>query len=221
MNTVHFIKKEWLQLLILIAPFVIIAFVWNQMPERIPIHWDYQGHANGYGSKGLGLFLLPIINIGIAALLGSLSKVDPKAWKMNLPSTGLKPLRLVITGFLFAIFCVTILASLGTNINVQMAFQLALPVLFLLLGYYLPGMKPNYFIGIRTPWTLESPENWRLTHQFAGRLWVGLSLAYIILEVVLTGNIPEVLFWIYLAVLIIPPLVYSWMIFQKSKKQIS
>ena len=221
MSITRLIKKEWLQLLILIAPFAMIAFVWDQMPERIPIHWDYHGHANGYGGKGFGLFLLPIVNIGIAALLGSLSTVDPKAWKMKLPSAGLKPLRLVITGFLFAMFCVTILASLRTNVNVKMVIQFALPVFFLLLGYYLPSIKPNYFIGIRTPWTLESPENWRFTHRFTGRLWVVLSLVYIVLEIILTGDIPEVLFWAYLAVLIIPPLVYSWMIFQKSKKQVS
>ena len=219
MKLTRFIKNEWLQLLILIMPFVIIAFVWDQIPERVPIHWDFNGHADRFGNKGLGLFLLPIINIGLVLLIGALSKIDPKALKGSALPSALKPIRLIISGFMFAVFCITVLILLGANVNIGVAFQLGLPILFLLLGYYLPTVQPNYFIGVRTPWTLESPENWRLTHRFAGRLWTIVSLLYIILAIALAGHTPEALFVTYLVMIIIPPLVYSWMIFQRSKKQ--
>ncbi len=221
MSITRTIKEEWLQVLILIAPFVIMPFVWDQMPDRIPVHWDFNGHANGYSSKGFGLFVLPLINIGLAALLMGLSKVDPKAWMMNVPSITLKPLRLAVTAFMLAIFCVTILSALGAIVNMEMAFGFGLPLLFLIIGNFLPTIKPNYFIGVRTPWTLESPENWRLTHRMAGRLWVITSVVYILLEMVLVGNVPKAVFYVYIGIIIVPPIAYSFYLFQQSKRMTS
>ncbi|HWF45120.1 MAG TPA: DUF1648 domain-containing protein [Candidatus Kapabacteria bacterium] len=109
MNIARTIKNEWPQFAILIAPFLIIPFVWGMLPERIPVHFDFNGNPNGYASKWFGLIILPAINIGLAALLGALSKVDPKAWMMNVSPDALKPVRLIITCFFFVIFCVTIL----------------------------------------------------------------------------------------------------------------
>jgi uncharacterized membrane protein len=221
MNIARTIKNEWLQLAIFIAPFLIIPFVWGLLPERIPVHFDFHGNPNRFAPKWFGLMILPVVNLGLAALLGALSKVDPKAWLMNISPDALKPVRLIVTCFIFAIFCVTVLYTLGEHVSVEMAFQFGLPILLLLLGNYLPRIKPNYFFGVRTPWALESPDNWRLTHRFAARLWMIVSIAYIVLVIALGDRISETAFWIYLAVIIIPPFVYSWWIFEKSKKQVN
>ncbi|HZK76976.1 MAG TPA: SdpI family protein [Candidatus Kapabacteria bacterium] len=210
----NFIKDEWLQMLILIAPFLIMALVWDQLPDRIPIRWNFRGHPKGYGP----IYVLPLLNVGLAALLIWLAKIDPKARKMNLPSTALKPIRLVISVFFLAVFCLSVAPSLGWDIDSGMLIpRILIPLLFLLIGNYLPAIKPNYFIGIRTPWTLENPENWRLTHQFGGRLWMMASVLFLILNFLFADGIWRGAFGVYLAVLILPPLVYSYVLFQKSK----
>ena len=203
MNRTRFLKNEWPQLLILAAPFVILPLIWSSLPERVPIHWNFSGNPNGYADKGFGLLFIPLINIALAALLGGLAKVDPKAFLMNLPSVAIKP---------------TIAPAVGMDVNQGTIFQIGFPLLFLLMGNFLPTLKPNYFIGVRTPWTLESPENWRLTHKFSGRLWVIASVAYLLLNFVLPQSVREAFQWIYFAVIIVPPLAYSYVIFQKSKR---
>lgn len=217
MERARFLKAEWLQLLILAAPFIIMAIAWNDIPDRVPMHWGINGHPNGYTSKGIGLFILPIINIGLAALLLWLSKVDPKAYKMKLPGESLKPIRLALTAFLSVLICVSIIPSLGTNVNAS-AIDIAVAVLILILGNYLPKVKPNYFIGIRTPWALENSENWQLTHEFSGRLWVIASLLFLILIFFIPAAEREAAFLIFIGITILPPYIYSYVLFQKSKR---
>ena len=219
MNITQRIKQEWLQVLILIVPFVFIPFVWSSLPDQIPIHWNYNGHPNGYAGKAFGLFFIPLLNIALAALFIGLSKIDPKAWMMNVSSEMMKPMRLVITSFMTVIFIVTTLAILYPSINITEAFQYGIPVLFLLLGNFLPTVKPNYFVGVRTPWTLHDPDNWRMTHRLAGRLWVVASVIYLVLEVVLGGQVPQPMFWTYLGIIALVPIVYSFVLFQRSKGQ--
>ncbi len=219
MNLTQRIKQEWLQLLILAAPFALIPFVWDKMPDRIPIHWDYNGHPNGYGNKAFGLMFAPTLNIGLALLFIGLSKIDPKAWMMNVSSVMLRPLRLVITGFLTVVCYVTTLSILYPEVNMGTTFQFLMPGFFLVLGNFLPTVKPNYFVGIRVPWTLEDPDNWRQTHRLAGRLWVIASALYLVIEIVLGNQVPQAMFWGYLGIITVVPILYSFVYFQRSKKQ--
>src|SRR5579883_2973973 len=213
----RFLKNEWLQLIILAVPFVLIAIFWNQIPDRVPIHWNYEGHADNFGSKAVGLFIVPLVNIGVAALLGGLGRIDPKYLNMNVPGVVLRPIRLIVTIFLSALFIVTTLPMAGIPINIGDSMQLGLPVLLFFIGNYLQTIKPNYFIGVRTPWTLEDPENWRRTHQFAGRIWMAVSVVYIIAVLLLRFDVPKWMFWSYLGIIGVLPIAFSFIIFQKGK----
>lgn len=221
MRLTKFLKAEWLQLLILIAPFVMLGLVWDRLPERIATHWDLHGNVNGYTSKGFGLFLLPIINIGLALLLGFLPRLDPKAAKMNLGPEVMKRFRIVITAFLVVIFAFILLAPLGIPLDIGVGIRFAVIGLFLVIGNYMPKLKPNYFAGIRLPWTLEDPENWRRTHLFAGHLYVGASLLTLLLEVTLPQGARDVLLIIYIGVLVIVPIAYSFLLWKKSTSAIT
>jgi uncharacterized membrane protein len=218
MKRTNFLKDEWPQILILFVPFVFLAAFWDQLPERMVTHWGWKGQPNGYTSKGIGFFIIPIINVGVAALLLWLNRIDPKANKMKLPDGAIKPFRLVITGFLSAITCVIILPALGMDFNPSDIVTMGMPLVFLAMGNYLPTLQPNYFAGIRTPWSLESPENWRLTHQFSGKLWVTASALFFVIQFFLSDTLRPICFGIYLAAIILPPFIYSYMLFQRSKR---
>jgi uncharacterized membrane protein len=215
MKRINSLKDEWLQILILLAPWILIAAVWGSIPEFVPMHWDASGHVNGYTEKGLGLVVLPLINVGVAALLFWIATIDPKAYKMKLPSTTLKPLRLIITAFISALTCYSIMLSTADLRVNGSAIYIGTGILFLLIGNYLPRVKPNYFVGYRTPWALENPENWRLTHIFAGKLLIVASILEIAIQVFVPTDDAKVVYYPYLAVIILPPFIYSYVLFQK------
>jgi len=207
-----------MQVLILLVPFVFVAILWDQVPDRMPIHWDLHGHANGYTSKSFGFLLIPFVNLGIALLLAALPKIHPKTEKLKVSANTIKPIRIVITAFLMVLFLHTTLATLGMGPSIGSSILIELPVLFFLLGYFLPRVQPNYFVGVRTPWTLEDPENWRLTHIMTSRLWMWASVIVIVLELLVPENSHTGLFIAYLSIIIVWPLVYSYWLFRRSVK---
>src|SRR5436190_14994580 len=102
-----FLRREWLQVIILILPYFILPLVWPLFPERIPTHWNAAGQLNGWMTKGTGFFftmlILPTINVGMALLLSSLAKLDPKFATTNTSSAALRPIRYIVTSFLLVL----------------------------------------------------------------------------------------------------------------------
>jgi uncharacterized membrane protein len=74
----NLLKDEWLQWLILAAPFCAAALLWDRLPERVPIHWNAQGHVDGYAARGIGVVLVPVTNVVLTLLLAVLPWLDPK-----------------------------------------------------------------------------------------------------------------------------------------------
>jgi uncharacterized membrane protein len=214
-----FLKREWLQLLILIAPFVLLAFTWSALPDRIPSHWNLKGEVNDSMGKFWGTMLLPIVNIGLAILLGSLPLFDPKKQAAG-TMRAIRIMRLIMTTFLLALYVLTLEIALGAKANMSFVMFLGLPLLFLAIGNYLPTVRPNYFVGVRTPWTLEDPENWRMTHKFTGKLWVISSVIVIIAMVVLPDSLLRYVFVTYIGIVTVPPLVYSFLFYRRTVKQL-
>ena len=130
----------------------------------------------------------------------------------------MKPIRLAITAFVSVLICVSILPSLGANLDSGTLIDIVVAIFIFLLGNFLPTVKPNYFVGIRTPWALENPENWRVTHIFGGRLWMIASVVYLILIFLLPASAHGAVFLTYLGIIILPPYIYSYILFQKGKR---
>ncbi|MDP4199245.1 MAG: SdpI family protein [Bacteroidota bacterium] len=220
----RFIRREWLQLIILIAPFAIIPFIWSLLPAQVPTHWGWRGKANGWMSKDFGAFMLPVINVAIALLLGLASRIDPKIKKQGGTSNTIHRLRLVITSFFLIFFVINMEIALSIEtpfasiVDMHRAPIFAIALLLMLVGHYLPGLQPNYFIGVRTPWTLEDPENWRLTHKMTGPLWVISSIAFLPIYLIAPSSVAQAVFIAYLGIVIILPISYSFWIFLRTKR---
>jgi uncharacterized membrane protein len=215
-----FLRREWLQVLILALPFIILPLAWPYFPERVPTHWNASGEINGWMMKGTGFFftmlILPAINVGLALLLGSLAKIDPKFATVNVSSESIRPVRLIVTTFLMILFLLIVATSAGMSIDMKRAPEIIIFLLFFVLGIYIPRVKPNYFVGIRDPWTLEDPEIWRKTHVFAGKIWPIASVIGIITEILYPSV--AILFG-FIAIVAIVPIVYSFLQFREKKKQ--
>ncbi len=183
-------KLAWLETGLLIAPFLALAVSWNDLPARVPVHWNLHGEIDGWAAKAPGLLLLPLSTLGVVALLRLLPHLDPKL-RNAFPEQGRMPevlsiLRFALVACFTVIFFAVFAAALDRSLAVARIVLGSILLLLAMMGNYLANLRPNYFIGIRTPWTLESPETWRATHRLSGRLMFFSSLLLLALQLFLS-----------------------------------
>jgi uncharacterized membrane protein len=164
--------------LFLVVGMVVVAFaLWPIAPETFPVHWNIRGEVDRYGGKFEGLLLLPLISVGLYALLFFLPRLDPG--RANYPSfrPAFSIIRLAIITFLAIVYACTLFVAFGFNVNMGAVIPVLVGGLFAVLGNFMGKLRPNWFVGVRTPWTLSSRHSWNLTHRLAGRLFVLMGLA--------------------------------------------
>ena len=209
-------KKEIPFLAIALIPFVYLIYIWNRLPEKVPMHWNGAGEIDQYGDKKeLVAVLLLLVGINYFVFL-IIPYVDPKQKLQNMGNK-LNNLRLILALFMSALAIYILYSVQQKTSNPVLIFPLV-GLLFAFLGNYFKTIKPNYFIGIRTPWTLENEEVWKKTHLIGGKLWFvgGLLMA---LTFVLPNKIQIYTFLAIAAVITIVPIVYSYLEFKKIKNQ--
>jgi len=158
-------KLSWLETVLLTAPFAVLAIYWNDLPARVPIHWNFHGQIDGWGAKTLGIFIIPLTALGMTALLRVLPWFDPRL-RRTLGDESLMPavipiVRLAVLLLLDTIFFVQIAVSLGITVPGGRIIVSAVLLFLMVLGNYLGNVRPNYFVGVRTPWTLENTRRGR------------------------------------------------------------
>ena len=194
---------------IILLPIVIGLILWNQLPESVPTHWNFQGEIDGYSSKAFVVFGLPLMMLAFQWICVVATNADPK--KSNHPEKVLHLVFWLIPIITVGMSIATYLAALGQNIRMEVIMPIVLGFVFVIVGNYLPKCKQNYTIGIKIPWTLESEENWNKTHRFAGILWVIGGI--VIMCTSFFGGF--LLFFPIVLVLAIVPFVYSFILYKK------
>lgn len=165
----------WLVLTVLLglAPLAYLALIWPQLPAQVPVHFNIRGEADRMGSAST-LWFLASMPLGTLALLLVLPRIDPKK-QLNPGSTNFRKLMLALMASTAALsFMVLHAAQVGYVASGAVA--LVLCGTYVLLGNYMTTVPPNYFAGIRTPWTLENPVVWQRTHRVGGRAMVAVGL---------------------------------------------
>ncbi len=207
-------KLFWLEVTLLAVPFLTLAICWDRIPDRVPLHWNAAGEIDGWASKGPGLLLAPILAVGTVALLHLLPWLDPKLRRSGGEEgrmrIALPAMRLATVGLTDLIFFLQLAVSLGQKLDVGRIVVMATLVVLAVVGNFLGTLRPNYFAGIRTPWTLEYPETWRATHRLGGRL---MCFGALILLIVQFAVPQEVFVWILVAAvlaLVVWSFYYSW-----------
>ena len=204
-----------IKILLVLAMIVVGCLVYNKLPAIIPIHRNAQGVPNGSWSKLWTLIGLPIAVIVLIVLFYFLPKLDPR--KKNYPwfATAWEAMQLMILWFFSYIYFVIIYIVLHPNISIMPWMLGGIGVLFVALGIGMRHVKSNYFIGIRTPWTLENETVRNKTHKVGSRMF---GLAWIVFLVNAFWSalfIPVFIVTIILCILI--PVVYSYVEYKKLK----
>ena len=175
-------KTNWrieLALLLLIAlMFGAALVVWPSAPSDIPVHWNASGQVDRYGGRFEGLLLLPLVALGLYLLMRYLPNIDPGRLNYVRFGGAYTAIRAGVLLLMAGIYAMVIAWVLGSPVDMSRAVPLAVGALFVLFGSVLGQVQPNWFVGIRTPWTLSSTESWSRTHRLGGRLFVALGVLF-------------------------------------------
>jgi uncharacterized membrane protein len=166
------------------------GWAWLQLPAdaEIPIHWGLDGQADGYASKTFGLLFIPLITAGVAALFWVIPIVEPRRANIEKSGKAYGAIWLSAVLLLAAIGVLVVAAALGSEIDTTLVVFVGVGALFIVIGNYLPKVRSNYMVGIRTPWTLTSDLSWDRTHRVGGRLFVLEGIAFIVLGLLRPGQ---------------------------------
>jgi uncharacterized membrane protein len=157
------------------------AALWNQLPDPMASHWNANDEVDGYVSKFWGVFLLPLITLGMFALFMAVPNIDPLKANIAQFRETFNLFIVLIIAFMLYIYGLTLAWSLGyQDFNMSTAMLPFLGVLFIAIGFMLRKAKRNFFIGIRTPWTLSSDSVWDKTHQLGSILFMASGVFTII-----------------------------------------
>jgi uncharacterized membrane protein len=147
--------------------------LWNRLPDPMASHWNVQDQVNGYMPKFWGVFLLPLITLGMFGLFVAVPLIDPLKANIAQFREAFNLFIVLIVGFMIYLYGLTLAWNLGyNNFNMSGAMLPAIGLLFIFIGFMMKQAKRNFFIGIRTPWTLSSDYVWDETHRIGAILFM-------------------------------------------------
>ena len=208
---------QLLTLLALVLPTLYLLWAWPQVPAQVPLQYGLDGHVNRYGSRDSLWLLTGALPVGLALLFSALPRFDPKG-RLDGESVNFQKLRLTVVGLLGGVNTYLLYLTLHPGTGPGRGLAVLLGVCFALLGNYLTTVQPNYFVGIRTPWTLESPTVWARTHRVGGMVFCAAGL--LVAGFALVLPLP----WVYpvLLVLVVGTALfgyaYSYMAFRQQQQ---
>ena len=165
-------RSRWFGLAIAVLAVAISIWAYPSLPPTVATHWSLRGTPDGFSSRGWAVAIGPLVIVGITLLFNVLPKMDPRRenYARFLSSYWLIANAVVV--FMLVAHALVIATGLGYSVNIDRLMPLGIGLLFVFLGNYLTRVEPNWFIGIRTPWTLSSDAVWRKTHRTGGWLMV-------------------------------------------------
>ena len=169
MKAKHWNYLSWLVILITIFA---SAYFYDKLPDQVVTHWNAAGEPDGWGSKNFVTFFIPGLLIGMYLLFQWLPKLDPKKANYAKFFNIYKIFQFVIIAFLSFMYFITTLYNIGWKIDIGATISIVVGLMMVIFGSNMKKIKTNWFIGIRTPWTLSSEVVWKKTHEFAAKILV-------------------------------------------------
>jgi len=205
-------------LVLLIASALAGVLLWNRLPDPMASHWGMNDQVNGTMPKFWGVFLVPLISLVLFLLFQLIPAIDPLKVNIGRFRDAFNLFIVFMVLFLVYIYGLTLAWNLGfTQFNMSALLAPALGLLFILMGIMLRKAKRNFFIGIRTPWTLSSDKVWDETHRVGSGLFI-MSGVFALIGVFFGGVITFLLILIPLMVSTIFLIVYSYVLYQAETK---
>jgi len=200
-------------------PWIYLAYIWNDLPKTVATHFGLNGSPDKYGDKSEVIVIMLILTAaGMVTylLLQNLYKIDPKKKYREDNSALMKKISVLVVLLLSFVSFFILHSMLHAKITGMPVLFCGLSLFLAYTGNLMHSIKPNYFAGIRLPWTLESEDNWRKTHHLASKVWFAGGILLAILSLLLNSEILIISFLIIVFIMVAIPVVYSYTIYKKS-----
>ena len=218
-NTIKLnLKTELIPIALILVSLAASFYFYTNFPSTVPTHWNYKGEIDGWSSKAFAAFFFPILNIGLYLLFLVIPYLDPKKDRYQQFAKVYHVFKNLFVIFMTAIYFLVGLAGLGYSVSVGSIVPISVGVLFLILGNYMGKIKSNWFMGIRTPWTLSNETVWNKTNRLGGKIFILVGILLIV-GIVLPPAIFWGLFIVGIAITVIVPMVYSFVLYKKIEKK--
>jgi uncharacterized membrane protein len=186
-------------------------YLYPSLPEQIPTHWNLAGEVDDYTPKFWGVLILPLAAAFVFLVMKLIPVISPKGFRTDQFQGVINIFTVTLVGFMSAVALLVLLAATGRDVHVNEVVFAGVGLLFIVLGNYLGKVRKNFFIGIRTPWTLASDEVWSRTHRLGGWVFVLIGFFLFINAFI---QFPEA--WLIGAIVLVAlvPVVYSFVIYR-------
>lgn len=209
--------RKWIPLLIVAAAFIASAVVYPSLPDRMPTHWNFQGEVDGWSGRAWGAWMIPLMIVLLWGLMRWLPSIDPRGSNYVKFGGAFEGIMVAVMLFMLAVHAIVLRAALGYPVAVDRLLPFGVGVLLAVIGNLLPRARSNWFVGIRTPWTLSSDRVWEKTHRFGGRLFVIGGIVIALAGVIGASWTQWLLFTVVMACSL-GAVVYSYIEWRKEKQ---
>lgn len=216
-NWSSLLKTEWPLLFIIAGTLIAGWIVYPYLPDQVASHWNLKGEVDGYSSRAWGAFGLPLTTAAIYLLMLLLPSIDPKKRNYQKFTGAYRLFRAVMVVFMSGLYGVVVASALGYQLPVGRVVLTGVALLFIVMGNFMGQIRQNYFVGIKTPWTLANEVVWQKTHRIAARLWVGAGLIGLVAAFA-GGTAGAVLLGVSLVLAVVIPIVFSYLEYRRQQQ---
>ena len=206
------LRTNLFSLVFIAISIAVAAYLYPSLPDEIPTHWNLQGEVDDYTAKPWGVMIMPLMAIFVFVIMKLIPVISPKGFRTDEFRGVVNIFTVTVVGFTSGVALLILLAASGRDVHVNAMVFAGTGLLFIVLGNYLGKVRKNFFIGIRTPWTLASDEVWSRTHRLGG--WVFVLIGFFMFLNAFV-QFPEM--WLIGAIVVVAlvPVVYSYVLYRK------
>lgn len=165
-------RSRWFGLVIAALAVGLSVWAYPQLPATVATHWSLRGTPDGFSSRGWAVAIGPLVIVAMTVLFNVLPKLDPRRENYLSFLSTYWLIANAVTVFMLVAHATLLASGLGYSMRIDRLMPVGVGLMFIFLGNYLTRVEPNWFVGIRTPWTLSSDRVWRKTHRTGGWLMV-------------------------------------------------
>jgi len=211
-------KTEIIPILLVLVYVVASFYFYANFPARVITHWGFDGEPNGWSSPVFAAFFFPALILGIYLMFLALPLLDPKKDRYAEFSGTYHLLKVIFVLFFVGIYFLASLANLGYAIPIGTVVPFLVGLLFIVIGNYMGKLKRNWYIGIKTPWTLSSDVVWNKSHRLGGKMFM-LAGVLMMIDGFVARALQLPLLIALISMVAIVPIVYSYIVYRKEKRE--
>ena len=190
----------------------VAAYLYPDLPDQIPTHWNIEGEVDDYTAKPWGVAIMPLAAILVFVVMRLIPVISPKGFRTDSFMDVVNVFTVVIVGFMSGVAILVLLEANGQDVRINEMIFAGVGLMFVVLGNYMGKVRKNFFIGIRTPWTLASDEVWSRTHRLGGKVFVLIGIF-----MMLNSFVRFPVQWLIASIVVVAlvPVIYSYVIYRR------